>query len=189
MKIFYKRYENKYASELKALADSGLSPGYLSEKELDCLGDGGHFCHLAVDGRGRLLGINYGRYLDIKSVSRELRCGEKETAELFPGVDRFAVDDGCVTLPEARGLGIATEITRFGFDGIFSRAGVLLFFVWNREGEEAPAVKNILRFGGKPLKSVPRYWYGDPDLICTRCGGRCVCTCDIYYLTKEGIRV
>lgn len=177
----------KYKDSIIKLADEGLSRGYLTNEEMDLLINEDHFCHFILDDSSdeKLISFNYGRVVSKENAAEELRCSIAELEELFPGKDKFIIDDGCVCKPELRGKGISRSLFKWGRNDIFSKADVILFFVWNRHGGERRAVRFIDYFGGLYYKTVPAYWKDYPGLVCSICGVPCTCACDMYYLTKE----
>lgn len=188
LKEFDAKTDRKYLPQMRALADDGLSKGFLSDEEVGQFGKDEYFCAFGVDENDRVCCMNFGKYADIETVAGELRCSADEVRALLPEAKKFAVHLGLVVADGAQGNGLATKIMRFHHKIIFQRADVIIKGVWMRDGEEKPVIRLLDNLGAVFIKKVPRYWYGYTDLYCSRCKGRCICDCDLYYLTKDGLK-
>ena len=189
VKVYNPKTDAKYLPEMKALADWGLSPGFFNDEVVKNIESNEYFCSIALDDDDKVCCVSYGYLLDLNGAANELRCSANEVASYFPGVTKFASHVGMATRPDMQGQGIAKEMVKLHKKLAFPYADIIFNIVWNRKGAEKSIVAVIKHFGAEFLKTIPLYWYDEPDLYCTVCKGRCVCDCDIYYYTKDGFKL
>ena len=187
IKDFDAKTDKKYIPRLCEIAAAGLSEGFLLPDEAELFGTDEYFCAFGIDEDDRVCCLNYGRYISLSEAAHELRCSEDEVRSLIPNAHSYALHLGLVVAEHARGAGLAKRIMRFNQEKVFERADVIIKGVWVRDGEEKPVIAMLEKMDAVFVKKVPRYWYGYEELYCSRCKGRCVCDCDLYYLLKKGL--
>lgn len=183
---FQKNRDEKYIPDIVALSDAVLSSGFLKSEETERFGNEDRFCTFVIDENDSVCGVSFGRFIDIGETARFMMTDEKEISELFPEVKLFAEHSGIAVREDERGKGVGKLLHSQYKSTVFNKADVILYGVWNRGGGEEPSVNQLNKSGAHFIKTVEKYWYDHPDLYCDICKGRCRCSCDFYYIKKDG---
>lgn len=115
-------------------------------------------------------------------------------AKLDPGVLRAVYDRPgekvgkiqSVGVREAyRGRGLAALLLQSALERLAGRSVEAAFIVCWRPDGVIPLKKALDGCGFAYLTEAKKVWYDDTELICPRCGGRCLCDAEIHYRLQE----
>lgn len=72
----------------------------------------------------------------------------------------------------------------FGFSVDYSekylKADYMFGAFWKQD-KTVPMLSNLQKYGFSYFSTIEKMWYDKPGLICPVCGGRCICSAEIYF--------
>lgn len=167
------------------IADSTVGKNlYSSDDFLSSLCDEDKFVYVLKDGE-RCAGYIY--FLLTSSCGLEaslgLKAGTLSFSSLTGRIQSVALDG------EYRGMGLASKMMKAAVAALVEKGAGIVYIVCWKPGGFLPLANALGECGFDYLMTVKEAWYGDEDLYCPHCRGRCHCDADVYYkkLSKEKI--
>ncbi|MBU2650124.1 MAG: hypothetical protein KKA81_04245 [Bacteroidetes bacterium] len=168
--------EKAQLPKVVALSRKELGDDYLYERDfLKCLNhDKQHFCKVATQEDGHVLGFVRTLLFDKKTVAEYLKLPENLLHEVMPGSNRIGILDSMAVNHDIKKMGLGRKMLGEAFGQLsLNQADAIVAMAWKDIHGITNAHKLLDEFGLKPAFEIKGYWNtfvgGDEGHHCPVC--------------------
>lgn len=185
--FFLSPLREEETEEIRQLCDACVGKNlYTSEEILRAIREEDRFFYVLKTDRGEIAGYIYYYLTEEEKIA--------EYAKLDPALLRAVYDrpgkrvgkiQSVGVAKSCRGRDLATPLMQSALNKLAELSVEAVFIVCWRPDGVIPLKKALAHCGFSYLAEAKRVWYDDEELICPRCGGRCVCDAEVYCRLQE----
>lgn len=166
-----------------AISSECVGKGLYSPEEIGSAVDSdASFIYVLEAGNGKIAGYIYFLLSDIVSTADDLKLDERQLQNLCGNKGLPVGRIQSVAVQSAfRGYGFSRKLLQFALGSLGEKRAEYVFISCWKMGASVPLGPAVKSCGFQFLTEVENAWFGNENLYCPYCHGRCRCSAEVFY--------